>query len=52
MEKKSDQVDNILNSRLSLPMYLEIMDRFKLEEVVVSNTGLFYGIFLEKHLQS
>lgn len=51
MERKSDQVDNILNSRLSLPMYLEIMDRFNLEEVVVSNTGLFYGIFLEKLFQ-
>jgi serine/threonine protein kinase len=50
MERKSDQVNNILNSRLSLPMYLEIMERFKLDEVVVSNTGLFYGVFLEKFL--
>jgi serine/threonine protein kinase len=47
-EKKSDQVDNILISRLSLPMYLEIMERFKIEKVVVSNTGLFYGIFIDK----
>ena len=52
MEKKSDQVDNILNSRLALPMYIEIMERFKIEEVVVSNTGLFYVIFLEKLLQN
>jgi serine/threonine protein kinase len=49
-DRKSDQVVNILISRLSLPMYIEIMEHFKIEKVVVSNTGLFYGIFFEKTL--
>ena len=49
-EKKSDQVDNILVARLSLPMYIEIMERFGIKNVVVSNTGLFYGIYFEKLL--
>lgn len=51
VEKRSDQVDNILNSRLALPMYIQIMERFNIKEVIVSNTGLIYGIFLEKLLQ-
>lgn len=48
LESKSDQVDNILVARLSLPIYIEIMERFSINEVITSNTGLFYGIFFEK----
>jgi exopolyphosphatase/pppGpp-phosphohydrolase len=47
-EKKSDQMDNYLIARLSLPMYIEIMERFKIKNVIVSNTGLYYGIFFNK----
>jgi serine/threonine protein kinase len=47
-ERKRDQVDNYLIARISLPMYLEIMERFKIRNVVVNNTGLYYGILIEK----
>jgi hypothetical protein len=33
--------------RLGLPMFVEIMEGFNLEEIIVSGTGLWYGVYFE-----
>ncbi len=41
-------MENLLIMRLGLPMYLKIFDIFGIDELVVSGTGLWYGIFWQK----
>jgi len=42
-----DSLDNNLVMRLGLPMFVEIMEGFNLEEIIVSGTGLWYGVYFE-----
>ncbi len=38
---------NVLSIRLGLPLYLEIMRKLNLEEITVSATSLWYGIYFD-----
>lgn len=40
--------DNTLSMFLGLPIYLEIMDKYKADKIIVSGTALRYGIFWQK----
>lgn len=42
-----DNLDNSVVMRLGLPMFVEIMEGFNLEEIIVSGTGLWYGVYFE-----
>jgi hypothetical protein len=42
-----DTLDNNVVMRLGLPMFVEIMEGFNLEEIIVSGTGLWYGVYFE-----
>lgn len=42
-----DRIDNLVVMRVGLPMYVEIMQHFNIDEVVISGTGLWYGIYFE-----
>ena len=48
---KRSALENLLVMRLGLPMYLKIFEFFNINELVVSGTGLWYGIFWQKCLQ-
>ena len=37
-----------LTSALGIPFFIEIMKHFNIEEIVVSGTGLWYGMFFQK----
>lgn len=41
------QIDTEITVRLGLPMYLSIMEKFNINEVHISGTGLWYGIYLQ-----
>lgn len=43
----SDRLDSLLSMRVGLPMFVEIMEKFHIQEVVVSGTGLWYGVYFE-----
>lgn len=45
--RKSDSIDNMVVMRLGLPMFIEIMEKFHIDSVVVSGTGLWYGVYFE-----
>jgi exopolyphosphatase/pppGpp-phosphohydrolase len=40
--------EKLLATRLGLLFYIEVMKRFNISEVVVSGTGLWYGIYYQK----
>ena len=42
-----DTLDNNVVMRLGLPMFVEIMEGFNLDEIIVSGTGLWYGVYFE-----
>lgn len=42
-----DTLDNSVVMRLGLPMFVEIMEGFDLDEIIVSGTGLWYGAYFE-----
>ena len=42
-----DTLDNSVVMRLGLPMFVEIMEGFNLDEIIVSGTGLWYGVYFE-----
>ena len=44
----NDAYDNALTARLGLPMFVEIMDKYKIPELHVSGTGLWYGIYFQR----
>lgn len=47
-EKKiSDELDNLAVMRVGLPMYKNIMEALHIKEIIVSGTGLWYGVFVE-----
>ena len=49
--KGSKRLDDQITMRLGLPMFLSLMDRFNINEIHVSGTGLWYGIYLQ-HLHN
>lgn len=42
-----DTLDDNVVMRLGLPMFVEIMEGFYLDEIIVSGTGLWYGVYFE-----
>lgn len=44
----NDELDGDITMRLGLPMYLHLMDRFNINDVIVSGTGLWYGVYYRK----
>jgi serine/threonine protein kinase len=46
-KNNSNKVDNLLIMRLGLYMYLEFMERLNINEIIVSGTGLWYGVYYE-----
>ncbi len=48
----NDSFDAELTTRLGLPMFLAIMDKYNIPEIHVSGTGLWYGIYLQKLLNA
>lgn len=41
-------IDNFLTIRLGLPMYMNVLGEYDINEVIVSGTGLWYGVFFQK----
>lgn len=48
----NDPYDAELTTRLGLPMFLAIMEKYNIPETHVSGTGLWYGIYLQKLLNA
>ncbi len=44
----SDDLDSLVVMRVGLPMYKIIMENLNIKEIVVSGTGLWYGVFFEQ----
>lgn len=42
---RSDQIDGDVVMRVGLPMFVELMKKLGIEELTVSGTGLWYGIY-------
>ena len=42
---RSDQIDGDVIMRVGLPMFVELMNKLGIEELTVSGTGLWYGIY-------
>lgn len=47
--KNSSYLDELVTIRIGLYMYKEIMKGFNINELLVSGTGLWYGIYYEKY---
>ena len=45
---RNDGLDNALTTRLGLPMFVAIMDKYNMPELHVSGTGLWYGIYFQR----
>ena len=43
----NDPLDGALTTRLGLPMFVAIMERYGIPEIHVSGTGLWYGIYIQ-----
>ena len=41
-------LDNYLTTRLGLPMFVAIMEKYNISEIHVSGTGLWYGIYFQR----
>jgi len=50
--KQNDNLDSEIVMRLGLPMYLYLMDRFNINEIIISGTGLWYGVFYRKMMEN
>lgn len=46
--RHADLLDNKLAMRLGLPMYKILMDKMRFNDVYVSGTGLWYGVFFQQ----
>ena len=46
--KGNDVLDNFIIMRVGLAMFIEIMENFNISEVIVSGTGLWYGIYFQQ----
>lgn len=45
---QNDPFDNELTVRLGLPMYVALMEKYGIQEIHISGTGLWYGIYLQR----
>jgi len=45
--RSNESLDNAITMRVGLPMYLLLMDKFKISSIHVCGTGLWYGIYLQ-----
>jgi len=45
---RRNRIDTLLSMRFGLPILIEILAYFKIDEIVVSGTGLWYGIYAQK----
>jgi len=45
--RKIKNIDKLLVMRLGLPLFVEVMKKFSLDSLMVSGTGLWYGIYFE-----
>ena len=48
----NDQFDAELTTRLGLPMFVAMMEKYGIPEIHVSGTGLWYGIYFQKLLNA
>ena len=48
-ESCNDELDNVLVTRIGLPIVIEIMDFYNISSLKVNGTGLFYGIFFKEY---
>lgn len=48
---ETDEFERILVTRIGLPIVIAIMDFYKINEIKVNGTGLFYGVFFEKYFR-
>jgi exopolyphosphatase/pppGpp-phosphohydrolase len=46
--KSKDTLDNLIVMRVGLVMFVEIMENFNISELIVSGTGLWYGIYFQQ----
>lgn len=46
--KDKEWIDSFLTIRLGLPMYMALLGEYDINEVIVSGTGLWYGVYFEK----
>lgn len=46
--KGKDRLDNLIVMRVGLVMFVEIMENFNISELIVSGTGLWYGIYFQQ----
>jgi exopolyphosphatase/pppGpp-phosphohydrolase len=47
--KKSNYIEELIAIRVGLYMYKEIMRGFNINEILVSGTGLWYGVYYQKY---
>lgn len=45
-----DSFDSEVTTRLGLPMFMELMEKYGIREIHVSGTGLWYGIYFQRLL--
>ncbi len=50
-KKIRNPAEHLFLLRLGLPMYLQIMNKFNIQNIVVSGTGLWYGVYYKKYLE-
>ena len=48
----NDQFDAELTTRLGLPMFVAMMEKYSIPEIHVSGTGLWYGIYFQRLLNA
>ena len=46
--KGKERLDNLIVMRVGLVMFIEIMENFNISELIVSGTGLWYGIYFQQ----
>lgn len=46
-QMSGDVIDDMLTLRMGLPMYLLLMEKFRIKQIHVCGTGLWYGIYLQ-----
>lgn len=46
--KSKDTLDNLIVMRVGLVMFVEIMENFNISELIVSGTGLWYGVYFQQ----
>lgn len=46
--EKNDKLDGVLVQRLGLPMIIYLMDKLHFDQLTVSGTGLWYGVYFQQ----